>query len=91
MRLWASVRCKSQANSNAQCLNAPRIGAAQCPATKCPASYCPATQLHRSPVTNKPATHLGQPYVVKPGFLPRSLTFRYARCRIAAHSLSVYE
>jgi hypothetical protein len=50
-----------------------------------------ATLLNRPPVTNKPATHLGQPYVVKPGFLPRSLTFRYARCRIAAHSLSVYE
>jgi hypothetical protein len=31
-----------------------------------------ATHRNRPPVTNKPAPHLGQPYVVKPGFLPRS-------------------
>ena len=62
-----------------------------CISYRCCASRSDSTPLNRPPVTNKPAPHLGQPYVVKPGFLPRSETFRYAQCRIATHSLSVYE
>ena len=58
---------------------------------RCCASRSDSPLSTRPPVTIKPAPHLGQPYVVKPGFLPRSETFRYARCRIATHSLSVYD
>ena len=43
-----------------------------CISYRCCASRSDSTPLNRPPVTNKPAPHLGQPYVVKPGFLPRS-------------------
>ena len=54
------------------------------------AMSCGLLCRHRCRSTIKTVTHLGQPYVVKAGF-PYPAISRYASCRIATHSLSVYE